>query len=357
MKKLIVVLTVFVCCICAAYSVNADSSIKINHSKKTIFIGKTVKLKIRNYSGKVKWISKNKSIAKVSKSGRVKALSKGRTTIIAKAGKKNYKCKVKVKGYSISKREIYVDTHDDMSQFGHLSFVLKKGGKLASCGGKCKIFYMNKKGKILSTDTVKFKKSNFKNVYVPEWDKSYYCCDVSFSLKKKPKLLTGAGNIAFTVTLKNGQKFSRHKEYEWYETELKSGESINIGKAKIVMPPFRNYLSYSGSNVYASVKVNFVRFVYEKLSNGKYEFTFYIYGTNLMGYHPFPGLTYQFIHNGSPVGMRIYRDGTDTDKNTYYVIKEPIVVSSQGKSWVGSNPTDIVIDEGTYELYISDYRN
>ena len=76
-----------------------------------------------------------------------------------------------------------------------------------------------------------------------------------------------------------------------------------------------------------------------------------------MGYYPSPGLTYKFLHdNKEYVGMRIYRDGTDSDKNTYYVLKEIIDTSSEGKSWVGSNPTEIVLDKGTYELYISDYK-
>lgn len=46
---------------------------------------------------KVKWSSSKKKVATVSAKGKVKAKKKGKTTIIAKVGKKKYKCKITVK--------------------------------------------------------------------------------------------------------------------------------------------------------------------------------------------------------------------------------------------------------------------
>lgn len=54
-------------------------------------------LKMINIGGKkVKWSSTNKKVAKISSKGKIHTLKKGKTVIIAKVGKKKYKCKVHV---------------------------------------------------------------------------------------------------------------------------------------------------------------------------------------------------------------------------------------------------------------------
>lgn len=76
----------------------ASKRIKLNRKKATIYVGKTIKLKVKNKKGKkVKWISKNRKVATVSKKGRVKAKKVGKATIIAKVGNKKLKCKITVK--------------------------------------------------------------------------------------------------------------------------------------------------------------------------------------------------------------------------------------------------------------------
>ncbi|MCR5837516.1 MAG: Ig-like domain-containing protein [Lachnospiraceae bacterium] len=75
----------------------AKAKAKLNKKKATIYVGKTVKLKVKNVKGKVKWKSSNKKVAKVSKKGLVKGIKPGKATITAKVGKKKYKCKVRVK--------------------------------------------------------------------------------------------------------------------------------------------------------------------------------------------------------------------------------------------------------------------
>ena len=77
----------------------ATKKTKLNKKKATIYVGKTVKLKVKNNKtkNKVKWSSKNKKVATVNKKGKVKGKKAGKTTIIAKVGKKKYKCKVTVK--------------------------------------------------------------------------------------------------------------------------------------------------------------------------------------------------------------------------------------------------------------------
>ena len=76
---------------------NAASKVKLNKTKATITVGKTVTLKVKNTKKKVKWSSSNKRIATVSSKGKVKGKKAGKVTITAKIGKKKYKCKVTVK--------------------------------------------------------------------------------------------------------------------------------------------------------------------------------------------------------------------------------------------------------------------
>ncbi|MBS7182992.1 MAG: Ig-like domain-containing protein [Eubacterium sp.] len=73
------------------------SSIKLNKKKVVVYVGKTVRLKVKNCKKKVKWSSSNKKIATVSKKGKVKGKKPGRVVITAKSGKKKYKCRVTVK--------------------------------------------------------------------------------------------------------------------------------------------------------------------------------------------------------------------------------------------------------------------
>ena len=83
----------------ASFDSYAAKKPKISKKKITLVVGQKKKLKIKHKPKgvKVKWKSKNKKIAKVSKKGKVKALRPGKTKIIAKVGKKKYKCKVTVK--------------------------------------------------------------------------------------------------------------------------------------------------------------------------------------------------------------------------------------------------------------------
>lgn len=76
---------------------HAAAKVKISKKKTTIIKGKTMQLKIKGTKKKAKWSSSKKSVATVSKKGKVAAKKAGKATIIAKIGKKKYKCIVTVK--------------------------------------------------------------------------------------------------------------------------------------------------------------------------------------------------------------------------------------------------------------------
>lgn len=72
------------------------ATMKLNTTKKTLVIGKTYKLKVKNATKTVRWTSSNPKIACVSAKGLVTAKRAGTTTITAKVGKKKLTCKVTV---------------------------------------------------------------------------------------------------------------------------------------------------------------------------------------------------------------------------------------------------------------------
>ena len=78
-------------------SVFAAKKVKLNKTKATVYVGKSVQLKVNNNKKKVKWFTSNKKVAIVSKKGKVKGKKVGKATITAKIGKKKYKCKITVK--------------------------------------------------------------------------------------------------------------------------------------------------------------------------------------------------------------------------------------------------------------------
>lgn len=73
------------------------STVKLNKSKLTLYVGKTSKLKIKGTSKKVTWSTTKKSVATVSKSGKVTAKKAGKATIKATVNGKKYTCRVTVK--------------------------------------------------------------------------------------------------------------------------------------------------------------------------------------------------------------------------------------------------------------------
>lgn len=80
-----------------ADSSEAAKKIQLNKTKATVYVGKTVTLKVKGTKKKVTWKTKNKKIATVSKRGVVKGKKAGKVWIQAKVARKTLKCRVTVK--------------------------------------------------------------------------------------------------------------------------------------------------------------------------------------------------------------------------------------------------------------------
>lgn len=97
-------------------NVSASNKVKLNKTKATIYVGKTVTLKLKNNENKVKWSSSNRKMATVSSKGKVKGKKAGKVTITAKVGKKKYKCRILVKdiiNVKLPKTPFKVSSYED----------------------------------------------------------------------------------------------------------------------------------------------------------------------------------------------------------------------------------------------------
>lgn len=106
---------VFVLCISFAIGViqtDAAGKVKLNKTKVSLEVGKTVNLKVYGTKKKVRWSSKKKSVATVSATGKVQAKKEGATQIVAKVSGKKYTCRVTVvrKTYTF-RSESLLDEH------------------------------------------------------------------------------------------------------------------------------------------------------------------------------------------------------------------------------------------------------
>lgn len=99
-KKILSYLLVFALLMTGIFIANeteAAKKIRLNKKKATVYVGKTVKLKVKGTKKKVTWKTKNKKVATVSKKGVVKGKKAGKAQIVAKVAKKTLKCQITVK--------------------------------------------------------------------------------------------------------------------------------------------------------------------------------------------------------------------------------------------------------------------
>lgn len=90
----------------AATESQAKKKAALNKKRAVLYVGNSLKLKVKNNEKKVKWSTTKKSVATVSKKGKVKAKKPGKATIKAKFGKKTLKCKITVKKKTIGRKLI-----------------------------------------------------------------------------------------------------------------------------------------------------------------------------------------------------------------------------------------------------------
>lgn len=77
----------------------ADAAVKLNRTSITLARYHSCRLKLTGTKKKVTWKSADTKIVTVDKNGRLIGMDKGSTVVTATAGKKKYKCRIKVVEY------------------------------------------------------------------------------------------------------------------------------------------------------------------------------------------------------------------------------------------------------------------
>jgi len=101
-------------------SVSAESTVKLNVSKKVIYLGHSYTLKLKHASGKIKWYSTDEKIATVDENGLVTPVSAGITKVVARNSGNKYICEVTIKTphLNIKKKKLKVDESYQLTMRG-----------------------------------------------------------------------------------------------------------------------------------------------------------------------------------------------------------------------------------------------
>lgn len=223
-------------------TVQTASRLKLNKRKITIYVGKTLTLKVSGVSGTVKWSSKNNKIATVKKSGRksAKAVAKkaGKTTITVKSGKKSVKCCVTVKNPYLNAKSKTLRVRQ--------TFQLKlTGAEIRSCkSDKTNVTTVSKSGKITARKpgraVISVKASNGKNykcnITVKEikeetsTEKDLSKIGLNVQLMKESYIYTGKPVKPSVRVYNNELYLIRDIDYT-----VSYANNINVGKAQVTI--------------------------------------------------------------------------------------------------------------------------
>ena len=152
------------------------ATVKLNKTKVTTYVGKTVSLKVKGTKNKVKWSSSNKKVAKVTSKGKVTAKKSGTAKITAKVNNKKLTCKVTVKNPYLNENDISLKQGD--------TFTLNLTGSKAKVwsSSNVKVATVDTKGKVsaigIGTTIIKVKAAN---------KKSYSCTVTVTEAEKEPE--------------------------------------------------------------------------------------------------------------------------------------------------------------------------
>ena len=185
LKSLLVSLVLALACISMVTSTDVvdASSIKLNKTSLTIYIGKTSTLKVSGTSKKVTWSTSNKKVATVSSKGTVSAKSSGTATITAKVNNKNLRCKVTVKKPTINKTSKSLNV-------GETTTLKLTGATLKSAkSSNTSIATVNSSGKITA------KKAGTCTITLTDTQKRTYKCTVTVKGSSKSAALKAYYNF------------------------------------------------------------------------------------------------------------------------------------------------------------------
>lgn len=338
--------------------VTAATKVKINKTKASIYVGKTVQLKVTGTKKKVTWKSSNKKIATVTSKGKVKGVKKGTAKITATVSKKKYTCKVTVKNKAVKvtptpkptvteeKIITYISDrkveYDEISQEHKLFFSLKLQDKetRVSSSGVANIKIVNEDNVEVYNQQVKFNRSNFGNWTWALSGTKYVCC-IKIPDSELIKSTSKKGKLTFNVKLDDGVSFS-DSTYSLFDLPLQDLKEV----CRIAMPATPASISdlhYSGK-IQTIVEVTDVNYSVEKSSEGTYRVTISFSGEKK---YDMDGDNYS---RTCLIGWKLYKDNNVVaDSGTIYTTKLAV-----GEKFENETDTIYVLETGNYRLELLD---
>ena len=199
---LVMVITMFVP---MTESVQAAQA-KLNYSKKTIYIGDSLKLKVKGANKKVKWSSSKKNVASVNSKGVVKGKDVGKVIIIANVGGKKLTCKVTVREKSkvtyINNRSVEYNNDDGVYRF---FFGLLDQNENAISGKGTVDLRIENDGDVVYDKSIKYTKADFSTwSWYSGTVKKYVCC-IEISKDQVREGKNTSGKLYYTVHDKDAE--------------------------------------------------------------------------------------------------------------------------------------------------------
>ena len=217
------------------------ASVKMNTTKKTLYVKKTYTLKVVGTKKKAKWSSSNKKVATVSSKGKVTAKKKGTATITAKIGSKKYKCKITVKNPGLNRTNLTLYR-------GH-TYKLKLygvSGKIKWSSSNTRVATVNSKGVVTPGKSVGYTtitaKNGSKKYTCKVFVKLPYISEYSIGLYEKESYKLKVNGAIGTVKWYSSNTKVAKVDKTGKVTALKSGtvtitakDKKNIYKCKILV--------------------------------------------------------------------------------------------------------------------------
>ena len=189
-KRLVSFLLVFLMMFSLAIPASAATTIKLNKTSTTIYVGSSTTLKVTGTTKKVTWSTSKKSVATVSSKGKVTGKKAGTATIKAKVAGKTLSCKVTVKKVALSKTKVTLNS-------GQTTTIKLNGGTIKSVkSSKTSVATITKAGKITA------KNAGTATITVTSTKNKKYTCKVTVKACLSATSVTLALGDYTTISLK-----------------------------------------------------------------------------------------------------------------------------------------------------------
>ena len=166
------IICLLICFVLLVYSDNVQAAkSKLSKSKVSLYVGKSVTLKVTGNSENVVWKSSKKKVATVNAKGKVTAKNEGTAIITANVKNKKYKCKVTVKNPYLNKKSVTLQENESVtlkmtgtkvkkwsSSNTTVAVISSKGKVTAKTAGKCTVTCKGANGKNYKCKVVVTKK-------------------------------------------------------------------------------------------------------------------------------------------------------------------------------------------------------